>query len=348
MTPEVEEYLIFCQESLQHLRAQYGAGHELVRGSLAGAGGVLTGFRISKALTEAEFDDWTRRVGEAAGLVLPPPGPSTGMQAAAFAKDPPKASASPGSEAQCFLEDGLQHVRRVRDRGPDDRPVHQAVTRLLGSVEAMHVAGLLTTEEMVDWMHLVDATADGRGGRLENAPYSPGMQVSLGGARAMLGPIPGAPPAPPPPPPPPVPKFIRMVPGHEGELEFYGGRLSIMGVELFDDHASILWRLSPPPQRGAVPGEKPPADVDMTGLPETERARIRTAGRSHRMPWLASRFQVTDDVGTEYGQLGSMTSSGSVETGTIDLTPAPPPGATELTIDAIGVTIRLPLLSRNP
>lgn len=240
MTPEVEEYLIFCQESLQHLRSQYGAGHELVRGSLAGAGGVLTGFRISKALTEAEFDDWMRRVGEAAGLILPPPGPSTGMQSAAFAEDPPKAGAPAGSEAQRFLEDGLQHVRRVRDRGPDDRPVRQAVARLLGSVEAMHVAGLLTSEEMVDWMHLLDATADGRGGRLENSPYSSGMQWSLGGPRSVLAPIPGARPSPPPPPPPPVPKFIRMVPGHEGELEFYGGRLSVMGVELFDDHASVL------------------------------------------------------------------------------------------------------------
>lgn len=83
----------------------------------------------------------------------------------------------------------------------------------------------------------------------------------------------------------------------------------------------------------------------MTGLHETERARLRGAVRSHRTPWLASRFQVTDDVGSEYGQLGGMTSSGSVETGTIDLRPAPPPEATELIIDAIGVVIRLPLIA---
>jgi hypothetical protein len=208
----------------------------------------------------------------------------------------------------------------------------------------MHVAGLLTSEEMVDWMHLLDATADGRGGRLESSPHSPGMHVSLGGPRAILAPIPGAPP----PPPPPIPKFIRMIPGPEGELEFYGGRLSIMGVELFDDHVSVLWRLSPAPQRGAVPGEKPPVEVGLAGLPESERARLRLARRSTRMPWLASRFQVTDDVGTEYSQLGAVTSSGSLEMGTIELTPAPPPEATELIIDAVGVIIRVPLVPAKP
>lgn len=247
-------------------------------------------------------------------------------------------------EAQLYLEEGLRHVRQVRAQGPDDDKVRLAVARFVGAVEAMQVAGLLTNEEHIDWMHLVDATADGRGGRLDTSPNFPGVHTSLGGQHHLMGTAPGSPPPAPPPPPPPIPKFIRMVPGPNGEVEFYGGRLSIMGVELFDAYANIRWRLSPPPDRGAVPGETSPVEVDMAGLPDEERARLRRAPRAGRFPWLASRFAVTDDVGTVYDSGGgSWSATGDVETGDIGLRPAPPPEATELIIDAIGVIIRVPL-----
>src|SRR6266481_4977325 len=102
---------------------------------------------------------------------------------------------------------------------PQDEGVRLAVERFLGALEAMQV---------------VDATADGRGGPLTTSPHFPGGHISLGGPRHMLGPIPGSPPPPPPPQPPPTPRFVRMVPGPEGDIEFYGGRLNIMGVELYD------------------------------------------------------------------------------------------------------------------
>jgi len=96
MDLEVQRYLVECIESLRFLRSQYGAGHENVRESLASAGGVLSAFRVSKAVSDAEFDDWIWRAGEAAGLILPPrDAPRTGMHAAAFAEDPPKPGQPP-------------------------------------------------------------------------------------------------------------------------------------------------------------------------------------------------------------------------------------------------------------
>lgn len=135
-----------------------------------------------------------------------------------------------------------------------------------------------------------------------------------------------------------------MLPGTQGELEFYGGRLAILGVELYDVTTVVLWRVAPAPRRGALPDERPPVEVDMAGLPDAERARLTSAWRAHRFPDISSRFRVSDDVGTEYAGGGSWHAAGAEEMGRMELRPAPPPAATELIIDAIGVVIRVPLV----
>lgn len=95
MNPEAQRYLIARLETLRDQRRDYGAGHEHVRATLAHVGGALEAFRLSDALTEAEFMDWGRRVGEAAGLILPPADAPRGLYAAHFAEDPPKPGAPP-------------------------------------------------------------------------------------------------------------------------------------------------------------------------------------------------------------------------------------------------------------
>jgi hypothetical protein len=95
MIPDAQRYLVDRLEALRGQRSEYGAGHEHVRSTLSHAAGAIEALRAAKVITDYEFTDWMRRIGEAAGLILPPLDAPRGLYPARFAEDPPKAGAPP-------------------------------------------------------------------------------------------------------------------------------------------------------------------------------------------------------------------------------------------------------------
>lgn len=95
MTPDVQRYLVERLDALREQRHEYGAGHDHVRSTLSHAAGGMEALRAAGAVSDSEFTDWIRRIGEAAGLILPPPDAPRGLYPARFVEDPPKPGAPP-------------------------------------------------------------------------------------------------------------------------------------------------------------------------------------------------------------------------------------------------------------
>lgn len=79
------------------------------------------------------------------------------------------------------------------------------------------------------------------------------------------------------------------MPAPNEEHDFYGGRLRIVGVELYETEMALHWRMAPLPDvDAALPEEAAARERDTLGLPEDERERIRQRrlgfGRGRR-PW---------------------------------------------------------------
>ncbi len=169
MTPEAQRYLIGRLEILRDQRREFGAGHEHVRSTVAHVGGALEAFRVSTALTDAEFMDWGRRTGEAAGLILPPPDAPPGLYAGSFTEDPPKPGVPPSPPPVATpppVEWDL-YARFVRMLpGPDEELVIAGgLFRVIGLVlydKRMRFHWRIAPPHDVDQRYADDARAHGR------------------------------------------------------------------------------------------------------------------------------------------------------------------------------------------
>jgi hypothetical protein len=166
----------------------------------------------------------------------------------------------------------------------------------------------------------------------------------------------------------PRPNFVRWLPGPDNEYELYGGRLRILGVEVYDVLVRVGWRAAPMPdaaslfvhysmptmrRRGAL---EPAAAAGSHNLVVRLAHEIEHAGgwptektkkelEDHLGLFLATAFGgIADDVGTVYLGRGGATYVGSDGiTGTHDLHPAPPLDASKLTITWLDLTVDIPL-----
>jgi len=120
----------------------------------------------------------------------------------------------------------------------------------------------------------------------------------------------------------PSPHFVRSIPGPDTEYELYGGRLRIVGVEVYDTMVGVGWRAAPKPDVAAVfvyhtmvrmrqralplrptdPAVKHAHDVERNGGWPTEETRGKL--RKHLALMLHSHIGLADDVGTVYADLG--------------------------------------------
>jgi hypothetical protein len=121
---------------------------------------------------------------------------------------------------------------------------------------------------------------------------------------------------------PPFPQFLRLVAAPNEEHELHGGRIRIIGVELFDSEMALHWRMAPPPDLDlAFPEVAAAEDQEMAGLPEEERAAFRRS-RVNRSWHVLGSFEVMDDVGNRYKSLASFGSAGNIMVGRHIITPA--------------------------
>jgi hypothetical protein len=174
---------------------------------------------------------------------------------------------------------------------------------------------------------------------LEPLPDIPGVHrarmISFGGKSS-----------PRPPDPPPESRFIGLVPVSEPDRPLdYGGRIQVLGVELYSDKLTVNWRLSPLPDYEAVfATELAEQEPDLEGLPEDYR-RILRDKLIHRLQMQRRFMTLADDLGTQYLSMGGGSSGGGNERrGQTDFRPAVPENARKLNVrwDDMEFEVQLP------
>jgi hypothetical protein len=124
--------------------------------------------------------------------------------------------------------------------------------------------------------------------------------------------------------------FLRLLPGPEDERDFGGALLSLTGLEIYDRHVVVLWRLR------SVDGEQLDLDAISERLHLAEDDQLPSAGRKG-LPAVGSflwwGLRCADDVDTAYQPTSGTLSGGLDElTGQTTVEPGPPSAASLLTI----------------
>jgi hypothetical protein len=249
-------------------------------------------------------------------------------------------SAQVKPEAQRYLAQQLAHMREARSLGLEDDRARSAITHFASALNALRAAGVVSDEEFSDWMGRAVEAAGGPSAIVGRASIT----LESGEVVGQVGPRRGALP-----PPEELPTFLRLVPAPNEEYDFFGGRLRIVGVEVYDTEMAVHWRMAPLPDvDAALPEEAEAGDRDTQGLPEDERDRIRL--RRQRDNWkLLHHFVVSDDAGHRYRSAGGG-ASGSLDVlvGRVIITPGLQEGATTLVIDAFGLVIKITMGDADP
>jgi hypothetical protein len=134
--------------------------------------------------------------------------------------------------------------------------------------------------------------------------------------------------------PPPESHFLALVPVDQPDRPLdYGGRLQILGVELYGDAVTVNWRLAPEPDYELVFAEELASqELDLDGLPEDHRKLMRSK-LIHRLQMQRRHLGLSDDLGTEYFQMSGGSSGGPRgKRGHTDFVPPAPAGARSLTV----------------
>jgi hypothetical protein len=156
----------------------------------------------------------------------------------------------------------------------------------------------------------------------------------------------GGKPSPRPPDPPPESRFLALVPVSEPDQPLeYGGRIQVLGVELYSDKLTVNWRLAPLPDYKAVfAAELAEQETDLEGLPEDHRKILRDK-LIHQLQTRRRFVTLADDLGTQYLSMGGGSGGGGNERrGQTDFRPAVPETARSLTVrwDDVEFEVQLP------
>lgn len=188
---------------------------------------------------------------------------------------------------------------------------------------ALQGVGAVSAEEASDWTNRMLVALGEE--PLEPEPDIPGVHrarmISFGGK---------APPRPPDPP--PESKFLALVPANEPDRPMeYGGRIQILGIELYSDKVTVNWRLAPLPDYEAVfADELAQQEPDLEGLPPEYRKILRDK-LTHQLQMRRRFVNLTDDAGTQYLSMGGGAGGGGNERrGHTDFRPAVPETARTL------------------
>jgi hypothetical protein len=210
----------------------------------------------------------------------------------------------------------------------------QSLARFGAALAALHAVDAITEDERLDW-HNRFLIAVG-------IEPPAGLPSSFQGARAIgsltLRPLAVNPNTP--------GRFVRLLTAQVPDVAIgFGGRLQVLGVELYDSKLAVAWRLAPLPDPELQFTEQLAAhDRDSEGLAEPERGRARGM-LIHRLAHGPARLWITDDVGTEYRHCGGGSGGGSDErVGRTQFTPSVSAVASELVVhwdDEVSIPIDL-------
>jgi hypothetical protein len=134
--------------------------------------------------------------------------------------------------------------------------------------------------------------------------------------------------------PPPESHFRGLVPVDQPDRPLdYGGRLQILGVELYSDAVTVHWRLAPEPDYELVFAEELASQApDREGLPEEHRRIVRNR-LIQRLQMQRRHLGLTDDLDTQYYEAGGGSSGGPRgKRGHTDFAPSVPDDSRSLTV----------------
>jgi hypothetical protein len=125
----------------------------------------------------------------------------------------------------------------------------------------------------------------------------------------------------------------------------YGGRIQILGLELYSDKVSVNWRLAPLPDPQALfAAELSEQEPDLEGLSDDFK-RILRDKLIQRLQMQRRSLTLIDDVGTEFRSTGGGSGGGGNERrGHSDFSPGVPARAKRLSVrwDELEFVVALP------
>ena len=205
------------------------------------------------------------------------------------------------------------------------------------ALAALKGVGAISDEERADWLNRMLVAVGEE--PLEPLPEGAGVRlISFGPKPTRTRPRP--------PDPPPASRFLGLVPVEEPDRALeYGGRVQILGVELYSDKVSVNWRIAPLPDPEALfAAELAEQEPDLEGLSDDFKKILRDK-LIHRLQMQRRSLSLTDDVGTEFRSTGGGSGGGGNERrGQSDFTPRVPAEARRLTVlwDEMKFEVALP------
>jgi hypothetical protein len=205
------------------------------------------------------------------------------------------------------------------------------------ALAALKGVGAVSDDEVADWTNRMLVVLGEE--PLEPLPPGTGARlINFGGARVDRPPRP--------PDPPPVSRFLGLVPVNEPDRALaYGGRIQILGVELYSDKVAVNWRLAPLPDPEALfADELAQQEPDLEDLSDDFKKILRDK-LIDRLRMQRRSLSLSDDVGTQLRSTGGGGGGGGNERrGHQEFVPGVPASATRLTVswDEIEFGVDLP------
>lgn len=238
--------------------------------------------------------------------------------------------------AQAHLSELLASAR-IGPPTPSSDPVEYK-TRTLATFHAALAAlkgvGAVSEQEMAEWTNRMLVAL----GEEPLQPLPPGTArlISFGGkpARPQRAPDP-----------PPDSRFLGLVPADEPDRPLdYGGRIQILGVELYSDKVSVNWRLAPLPDPEALFAEElAQQEPDLEDLSDDFKKILREK-LVQRLQMQRRSVRLSDDAGTTYHSSGGGSGGGGNERrGHSNFAPGVPSAATALIVHWDDMAFEVPL-----
>ena len=208
--------------------------------------------------------------------------------------------------AQAHLSELLAAARIGPPSSTQDADEYKPRTLMTfnAALSALKGVGAITDEERADWTNRMLVALGEQ--PLEPLPPGTARLINFGGKRTQS---PRRPPDPP-----PVSRFLGLVPVSQPDRPLeYGGRIQILGVELYSDKVSVNWRLAPLPDPEALFADELAAqDPDLEGLSEDFKTILRDK-LIQRLQMQRRSIALTDDVGTAFRSTGGGSGGGGNE-----------------------------------
>jgi hypothetical protein len=235
-------------------------------------------------------------------------------------------------EAQWYLVEELSRARGHLGIRDDYESKQRQLSHFAGVLAGFRYLGVVTQEEEQDWYRRMLIAL----GYEVPDPSPPGVSQSTyvgDPAKRPRRPEPRS-----------APAFIRSQPGPDQEFEIHGGKLRVIAVEFYDSGIAIRWRVSSQPDLGSVfPDEVGALERDLIDLEEWAADDLRRKGYHQLEMMRLYKFDLRDDLGTSYIQMGSSHGGGPNGTAGEAQFQLPPPEASALVFSWLGLDVPIPL-----